>query len=124
MRGRVDDVVVGVGDVVREGAPVFGVFDVAPTAATAWVAEDAAARVAIGDRVALRSIEGGVALRQGVVRALGGGIVEMPARLSPVPGEASFGRAVFIALDGGDGVPLPGQVFEASFVSSSTAAEH
>jgi len=121
VRGRVDEVLVGVGDVVREGAVVATVFDTAPTTATAWVAEDAAERVHVGDIATLHANDGTGGLRHGVVRALGGGIVEMPVRLRHVPGEPLFGRAVHVDLDAGGDAPLPGQTFEASF-SSSTAA--
>jgi len=117
--GRVDEIGVGVGDSVREGAPLVAVFDTAPSSATAWVAEDAAARVRVGDRATLRSQDGTGAVRQGVVRTLGGGVVELPVRLRAVPGEPQFGRAVHVSLDAGGEAPLPGQIFEASFVSTS-----
>jgi multidrug resistance efflux pump len=120
-RGRIEDVPVVVGDVVREGAPVVVVFDTAPGAATAWVAEEAAGRVRVGDVATLRSIDGRGIVRRGVVRALGGGIVEWPVRLRHVPGEPVFGRAVHVDIDAGGEAALPGQVFEASFASSTPA---
>jgi multidrug resistance efflux pump len=118
LAGRVEEVLVGAGDVVREGAPLATVFDPAATAVTAWVAEDAAARVHVGDMVTLRSVDGTGLVRRGVVRALGGGIVEVPTRLRLVPGEPLFGRAAHVALDGAGSPVLPGQIFEASFASS------
>ena len=120
-RGRVEEVPAGVGDVVREGAPVVVVFDTAPVEATAWIAEEAASRVHVGDVATLRSVDGRGDVRRGVVRALGGAIVEWPVRLRHVPSDPVFGRAVHVDLDAGGDLPLPGQVFEASFASSSTA---
>jgi multidrug resistance efflux pump len=120
-RGRIEDVPVVVGDVVRDGAPVVVVFDTAPATATAWVPEEAAARVRVGDVVTLRSVDGQGVIHTGRVRALGGGIVEVPARLRQVPGEPAFGRAVYVDVAPGGEPALPGQVFETSFASSTPA---
>jgi multidrug resistance efflux pump len=122
--GRVAALLVGAGDVVREGAPVFTVIDTAPTRATAWVLEDAAWRVRVGDTATLRSVDGRSQPLHGQVRALGGGILELPARLSQIPGEPTFGRAVYIDLTPSSSSPspsspLPGQTFEAAFSSTS-----
>jgi membrane fusion protein, multidrug efflux system len=121
--GRVAGILVGVDDVAREGAPLLTVIDTAPTRATAWVLEDAAWRVRVGDHATLRSVDGrGLAL-QGRVRALGGGIVEMPIRLRQIPGEPAFGRAVYLDLEPSTSAPpLPGQTFEAAFSASTSTS--
>lgn len=125
--GRVEGVVVGVGDAVTEGMALVAVMDTAATHATAWVAEDTAWRVQPGDQVRLRSVDGRAIGLQGHVRALGGGIVEGPGRLRVLPGEALFGRAVYIdldpiaertAADGNSPAPLPGQTYEANFLGA------
>jgi multidrug resistance efflux pump len=138
--GRVEHVHVGEGDVVAAGAAVATLLDTAPDEAVAWVAEDAAFRVGVGDVARLRSVDGRGVEYAGVVRALGGGIVELPVRLRQVPGEPAFGRAVHIALAttppangaqatdaaatdalaNGAAAPLAGQTLEATFVSRPT----
>ena len=125
LAGLVTTLVVGVGDAVSEGQVVVAVMDTVASNATAWVPEESAWRVHPGDTARLRSIDGRSASLQGRVRALGGGILEGPARLRQLPGEPLFGRAVYIDLDplpvvdadGGSPTPLPGQTYEASFVS-------
>jgi HlyD family secretion protein len=119
--GRVTALHVGVGDVAREGAPVLTVIDTAPTRATAWVLEDAAWRVRVGDRATLRSVDGRGLVLAGRVRALGGGILELPVRLRQLPGEPVFGRAVYIDLEPSptSASPLPGQTFEVAFSSAA-----
>ena len=122
--GRVAGLQVGSDDVVREGAPILTVIDTAPTRATAWVIEDSAWRVHVDDVATLRSVDGRGTVLSGRVRALGGGILEMPIRLRQLPGEPAFGRAVYIDLQPvqSSTPPLPGQTFEVAF-STSTAKE-
>jgi energy-coupling factor transporter ATP-binding protein EcfA2 len=125
LAGLVTTLVVGVGDAVSEGQVLVAVMDGVASQATAWVPEESAWRVHPGDIARLRSVDGRSASLQGRVRALGGGILEGPARLRQLPGEPLFGRAVYIDLDplpvvgadGGSPAPLPGQTYEASFVS-------
>jgi multidrug resistance efflux pump len=113
--GRVGQLLAGPDDVVREGAPVALVIDNAPQRATAWIAENAAWRVRAGDAVTLTSTDGQGVKVTGRVRALGGGIVEIPARLQQIPGEPAFGRAAHVDLDAVPEGVLPGQSFEATF---------
>ena len=122
--GRVAGLQVGSDDVVREGAPILTVIDTAPTRATAWVLEDCAWRVHVDDVATRRSVDGRGTVLSGRVRALGGGILEMPIRLRQIPGEPAFGRAVYIDLQPvpSSTPPLPGQTFEVAF-STSTAKE-
>jgi|GEM_PF-1500115 len=126
LTGLVTTLVVGVGDAVSEGQILVAVMDTVASHATAWVPEESAWRVHPGDIARLRSVDGRSASLQGRVRALGGGILEGPARLRQLPGEPLFGRAIYIDLDplpvdgpdGGSPAPLPGQTYEASFVTA------
>ncbi len=131
--GTVATLSVAKGDVVSAGQAVAVVVDVAVVGATAWVGEDVATRVAVGDSAILRSRDGRGLILRGTVTALGGGVLEMPTRLRQLPSEAAFGRAVYIALSPSSPVPssssssssssstppseqpLPGQTFDASF---------
>jgi HlyD family secretion protein len=122
MSGRVVTVHVGVDDVAREGGPVLTLMETMPSTATAWVLEDAAWRVHVGDVATLHSVDGRRLTLSGTVRALGGGILEMPVRLRQIPGEPSFGRAVFVDLRPGDAAAaLPGQTVEVAFASAPSA---
>lgn len=115
--GRVSAVLVVEGAAVASGEAAVRVQDDSAHTATAWVDEQGASKVAVGDRVRLRPTDGRGAERTGVVRALGAGVAELPVRFRQIPGEISFGRAVFLDLDALDGAlpPLPGQAFESSF---------
>jgi multidrug resistance efflux pump len=115
----VSDVLVATGANVREGEPVIVVMDTHVTRATAWIDESAAWQVRVGDRTALTPSDGRGDGRTGRVHALGAGIVEMPRRFWQIPGEPSFGRAVFIELDAGSGAPVPGQRYDVRFLGDA-----
>lgn len=116
--GRVAEVLVNDGDTARIDAPVLVLVDDRPLRVVAWVDERAAQRVRVGDKASLRPSDRSGPARSGVVRALAPSIAELPVRFRPVPTQPAFGRAVFIALEAGDGVapPLPGQAFDVVFV--------
>ncbi|MCC7109964.1 MAG: HlyD family efflux transporter periplasmic adaptor subunit [Deltaproteobacteria bacterium] len=117
LTGRVSAVLVVEGTVLGSGEVAARVQDDTAKSATAWVDEQGANKVAVGDRVLLRPTDGIGAERTGVVRALGVAVAELPARFRQIPSEASFGRAVFLELDAAEGAlpPLPGQAFETVF---------
>lgn len=117
LTGRVSAVLVVEGTMLGAGEVAARVQDDSARTATAWVDEQGANKVAVGDRVRLRPTDGIGAERTGVVRALGVGVAELPARFRQIPSEASFGRAVFLDLDIAEGAlpPLPGQAFESVF---------
>ncbi len=124
MSGRVVAMHIGVEDVAREGGPVLTLMETTPTTATAWVFEDAAWRVQVGDVATLHSVDGRRLTLTGTVRALGGGILEMPVRLRQIPGEPSFGRAVFVDVRPDDAAAaLPGQTVEVAFSTAPTPAD-
>ncbi len=126
--GTVEALNVAVGDVVSGGQVVSVILDAAVTHATAWVGEDVATRVNVGDVATLHARDGRRLMLTGTVTALGGGILEIPTRLRQLPSEPAFGRAVYIAIDskpntadpvatnteGAEGA-LPGQTFDVSF---------
>ncbi|MBI1944096.1 MAG: HlyD family efflux transporter periplasmic adaptor subunit [Deltaproteobacteria bacterium] len=117
--GRVSAVLAVVGAALAAGEVAVRVQDDSARTATAWVDEQGAGKVAVGDRVRLRPTDGRGAERTGMVRALGVAVAELPARFRQIPSEASFGRAVFLDLDPAEGAlpPLPGQAFESSFTA-------
>jgi multidrug resistance efflux pump len=113
--GVLSELVVPEGGTVRAGEPVVVVMARQSDRATAWVDESASSLVRVGDRSELRAAEGRGGVRTGTVRALGAGVVEIPARFWAVPGEPVFGRAVFVDLDPGGDDAIPGQRMEARF---------
>ncbi|OGQ25229.1 MAG: hypothetical protein A2138_00015 [Deltaproteobacteria bacterium RBG_16_71_12] len=122
--GRVSAVLAVEGAALAAGEVAVRVQDDAARTATAWVDEQSAGKVSVGDRVVLRPTDGRGAERTGVVRALGVGVAELPVRFRQIPGEVSFGRAVFLDLDPAEGAlpPLPGQAFESSFTTAPRGA--
>lgn len=122
--GRVSAVLAVEGAALAGGEVAVRVQDDAANSATAWVDEQGAGKVSVGDRVLLRPTDGRGAERTGVVRALGVGVAELPMRFRQIPGEVSFGRAVFLDLDPVAGAlpPLPGQAFESSFTAGAPGA--
>lgn len=117
LTGRVSAVLAVEGAALGEAEVAARVLDDSARSATVWVDEQSAGKVGVGDRVRLRPTDGRGGDRSGVVRALGVGVTELPLRFRQIPGEVSFGRAVFVDLEPVEGAlpPLPGQAFETRF---------
>lgn len=124
--GRVADVLFSDGDTAMIDAAAVILVDDHPRRVIAYVDERAAHKVKIGDKVQLRPSDRSGGARAGTVSALAPGIAELPQRFRIVPTQASFGRAVYIALEQ-DAVdaqgtkvepPLPGQAFDVVFGGS------
>lgn len=121
MSGRVHAVHDAAGSAAREGEPLVTLIDERPTRVVAWLPEDRAQRVHVGDLVQLAPSDGVGDERHGRVVALGAGIEEKPLRFRQIPQEPEQARAVYVKLEGEQPSPLPGQAFDARFLPSESA---
>ncbi len=115
--GRIGEVLPSAGDSARLDVPLATVVDDRPQRVIAWVDEQAAGRVRIGDRASMRASDRSGVPLAGIVRSLSPAIQELPARFRVVPTQPSFGRAVYISIEPAADVapPLPGQAFDVVF---------
>lgn len=119
LAARVSAVHQAPGSVAPQGAPLVTLLDERPTRVVAWLPEDRARLVEIGDIARLVPSDRSGAERHGRVVALGPGLEDLPARFRQIPQEPELARAVYIALDGEGPAPLPGQAFDARFLSKA-----
>lgn len=105
------------GGVAVEGGPVVTLLDERPRRVIAWLPEDRARLVEVGDVARLAPSDRVGAVRHGRVVALGPGLEDMPIRFRQIPQEPELARAVYIELDDQEAPPLPGQAFDARFLS-------
>ncbi len=119
--GRVQAVHETTGGAALQGEPVITLIDERTARVIAWLPEDRAQLVHVGDVVRLVPSDGVGAERHGRVVALGPGIEEMPPRFRQIPAEPELARAAYIELEGEQPPPLPGQAFDARFLASSSA---
>lgn len=116
MAARVSAVHEAPGGVAVEGEPVVTLLDERPTRVIAWLPEDRARVVDVGDIARLTPSDRASAERHGRVVALGPGLEDLPARFRQIPQQPELARAVYIELDAGGPAPLPGQAFDARFL--------
>jgi hypothetical protein len=116
MTARVSVVHEAPGGVAVEGEPVVTLIDEGATRVIAWLPEDRARLVEVGDVARLVPSDRAGAERHGRVVALGPGLEDMPARFRQIPQEPELARAVYIQLEGDERPPLPGQAFDARFL--------
>jgi multidrug resistance efflux pump len=112
--GRVGDILLRVGELSADPAsPVLTVVEERSRSAIAYVRQEHANDVHMGDLVKLvpRDLSGPPLT--GRVIALAPSITEIPARFRRLPNIAEFGRNVYIQLDAP--ANLPGQAFDAVF---------
>jgi multidrug resistance efflux pump len=112
--GRVGEILVRVGELSADPAsPILTVVEEQSRTAIAYVRQDSAQRVHMGDLAKLvpRDLSGPPL--KGRVTALAPSITEMPVRFRRVPNLVEFGRNVYIQLDAP--ANLPGQAYDATF---------
>jgi multidrug resistance efflux pump len=112
--GIVGEILVRVGELSADPAsPVVTVVEAQPKTAIAYVRQEKANRVHLGDHAKLvpRDLSGPPLT--GRVTALAPSITEMPERFRVIPKLREYGRNVYIALDAP--AQLPGQAFDAIF---------
>lgn len=110
------------GETAVQGEPLLTVLDQRGARVVAWVDEHRAERVALGERVRLRSRTSPPELRTGQVVSLGPAVVEAPMRFSSIPGKPLFARPVYIAVDGAAAV-LPGARYDVTLTPEAGPPE-
>lgn len=112
--GRVGDILAHVGELSADPAsPVITVVQEQSQTAIAYLRQDGARKIHLGDLVKLvpRDLSGPPL--KGRVTALAPSMTEMPVRFRRMPNLVEFGRNVYVALDAP--VDLPGQAYDAVF---------
>jgi multidrug resistance efflux pump len=112
--GIVGEILVHVGELSADPAsPVVTVVEEQSKTAIAYVRQEVAPRIHLGDRAKLvpRDLAGPPLL--GRVTALAPSMTELPVRFRRMPNLVEFGRSVYIALDAP--AQLPGQAYDAVF---------
>ena len=112
--GRVGDILAHVGELSADPAsPVVTVVQEQSQTAIAYLRQDGARKIHLGDLVKLvpRDLSGPPL--KGRVTALAPSMTEMPVRFRRMPNLVEFGRNVYVALDAP--VDLPGQAYDAVF---------
>ena len=112
--GRVGEILAHVGELSADpGLPVITVVQEQSQTAIAYLRQDGARKIHLGDLVKLvpRDLSGPPL--KGRVTALAPSMTEMPMRFRRIPNLIEFGRNVYIALDAP--IDLPGQAYDAVF---------
>lgn len=112
--GRVGEILAHVGELSADpGLPVITVVQEQSQTAIAYLRQDGARKIHLGDLVKLvpRDLSGPPL--KGRVTALAPSMTEMPVRFRRIPNLIEFGRNVYIALDAP--IDLPGQAYDAVF---------
>ena len=112
--GRVGEILAHVGELSADpGIPVITVVQEQSLTAIAYLRQDGARKIHLGDLVKLvpRDLSGPPL--KGRVTALAPSMTEMPVRFRRMPNLIEFGRNVYIALD--SPIDLPGQAYDAVF---------
>jgi multidrug resistance efflux pump len=112
--GRVGDILLRVGDLAADPAsPVLTLVEEKSQRATAYVRQDQAEKVHVGDSVKLVSRELSSPALTGRVVAVAPSITEMPERFRRMPNLVEFGRNVYVQLDAP--ASLPNLAYDAVF---------
>lgn len=112
--GRVGDILQRVGELAADPAsPVLTVVEEQSQRAIAYVRQDRAERVHIGDSVRLVSRELSSPALFGRVVAVAPSVTEMPARFRRIPNLVEFGRNVYVQLE--KPASLPNMAYDAVF---------